>query len=338
MGKVDPDDQTLTIRDDEGTPKVSLSLTDNTIRESDDSTTPGTEEHKTTVTATLSVISIADVTVTITTVADAFTVSGTLTIRAGQTSSEAPVTLTAVDNTTDAPNRQVTVAATTMSSEDVLDPAGVTLTITDEDAAPVVALVLTPDTIRESDDSTTPGTEEHKTTVTATLDRPSSAETTVTVSATAVGPAVAGNFEFSANKQLTIPAGQRNSTGTVTIAAQDNSTDAPDKEVTVSGTASNSQGKVNPDDRTLTIEDDDDGPAVTLALSRNSTSEDDDTAIAVTASLSHLSSEDTVVTISAAAVSPAHDTDFMLSGNKELTIPAGQSNSTGHRHDRAGGQ
>ena len=329
QGKVDPDDQTLTIRDDEGTPKVSLSLTDNTIRESDDSTTPGTEEHKTTVTATLSVISIADVTVTITTVADAFTVSGTLTIRAGQTSSEAPVTLTAVDNTTDAPNRQVTVAATTMSSEDVLDPAGVTLTITDEDAAPVVALVLTPDTIRESDDSTTPGTEEHKTTVTATLDRPSSAETTVTVSATAVGPAVAGNFEFSANKQLTIPAGQRNSTGTVTIAAQDNSTDAPDKEVTVSGTASNSQGKVNPDDRTLTIEDDDDGPAVTLALSRNSTSEDDDTAIAVTASLSHLSSEDTVVTISAAAVSPAHDTDFMLSGNKELTIPAGQSNSTG---------
>ena len=329
VGAVDPGDQTLTIRDDEGTPKVSLSLADNTIRESDDSTTTGTEEHKTTVTATLSVISIADATVTITTVADAFTVSGTLTIRAGQTSSEAPVTLTAVDNETDAPNRQVTVAATAMSSEDVLTPAGVTLTITDEDAAPVVALVLTPDTIRESDDSTTPGTEEHKTTVTATLDRPSSAETTVTVSATAVGPAVAGNFELSANKQLTIPAGQRNSTGTVTIAAQDNGTDAPDKEVTVSGTASNSQGKVNPDDQTLTIEDDDDGPAVTLALSRNSTSEDNDTAIAVTASLSHLSSEDTVVTISAAAVSPAHDTDFMLSGNREITIPAGQNSSTG---------
>ena len=329
QGKVNPADVTLTIRDDEGTPKISLSLTPDTIRESDDSTTPGTEEHKTTVTATLTVISSADTTVTITPVAGAFTVSGALTIPAGQTDSTGTATLTAVDNATDAPNRQVTVAATAANNMGAVDPAGVTLTIADDDAAPVVALVLTPDTIRESDDSTTPGIEEHKTTVTATLDRLSSADTTVTVSAAPVDPAVAGDFELGSDRLLTIPAGQRNSTGTVTIAARDNDTDAPDKGVTVSGTATNGQGRVNPADVTLTIRDDDDGPAVRLALSRNSTSEDDDTAIEVTASLSHPSNQNTAVTISAAAVSPAQATDFTLSGNRELTIAAGTTTSTG---------
>ena len=110
-----------TIDDDESTPSVSLTLTDSTIRESDDTGTTSVEEHKTTVTAALSAVSSADTTVTITPVTDAFTVSGTLTISAGQTASTGSVTLTAVDNTTDAPNRQVTVAATAENDVGAVD-------------------------------------------------------------------------------------------------------------------------------------------------------------------------------------------------------------------------
>ena len=73
--------------------------------------------------------------------------------------------------------------------------------------------------------------------VTATLDVASSEATTVTVTASPVSPAVPDDITLSANRTLTIAAGKTASTGTVTVAAEDNVVDAPDKEVTVSGTA-----------------------------------------------------------------------------------------------------
>ena len=84
-------------------------------------------------------------TVTIAPVAGAFTVSGALTIPAGETASDGSVTLTAVDNATDAPATEVTLAATAANDLGATDPAGATLTITDDDPAPIVTLVLTPD-------------------------------------------------------------------------------------------------------------------------------------------------------------------------------------------------
>ena len=92
--------------------------------------------------------------------------------------------------------------------------------------------------------------------VTARLSRASGAVTTVMVSAAPVSPAVSGDFTQSGTT-LTIAAGQTSSTGTVRITAVDNDVDAPDKQVTVSGSASNTQGVTGPDDVTLTIEDDD---------------------------------------------------------------------------------
>ena len=67
-------------------------------------------------------------------------------------------------------------------------------------------------------------------TVTATLDRASSEATTVTVAVTPVSPAVAADYTLSSNLTLTIPAGETDSTGTVTITAVDNAVDAPDKD------------------------------------------------------------------------------------------------------------
>ena len=75
---------------------------------------------------------------------------------------------------------------------------------------------------------------------------------TLTVSATAVSPAVPGDFALSANQVLT--AGQTSSTGTVTISAEDNDIDAPAKELTVSAAVpSGPTGLAAPASQTLTI-------------------------------------------------------------------------------------
>ena len=104
-----------------------------------------------------------------------------------------------------------------------------TVNITDDDDAPAgkVTLELTPATINES------GTG-NASTVTASVPSASSAATTVTVS---VNPA--DTTTLTGNTTLSIPAGDTNSTGVVTI------------------TAVNSAGITDPDDVTLTITDDD---------------------------------------------------------------------------------
>ena len=184
---------------------------------------------------------------------------------------------------------------------------------------PTVTLELMPASVSENSGTST---------VTARLSLASSATTTVTVSATAVSPAVGGDFTLSMNTTLTITAGQTSSTGTVTIAANDNTVDTPGKTVRVSGTASNSARVTGPSDVTLTIIDEDDPPTVTLELMPTSIDENGGSTT-VTARLNRTSSETTTVTISAMAVSPAVSGDFRLSSNKTLTITAGQTTSTG---------
>ena len=75
------------------------------------------------------------------------------------------------------------VSGTATNSAGVTGPSDVTLTIIDDDDPPTVTLDLMPTSIGENGGSTT---------VTARLNRTSSETTTVTVSATAVSPAVAG--------------------------------------------------------------------------------------------------------------------------------------------------
>ena len=121
---------------------------------------------------------------------------------------------------------------------------------------PSVTLQLMPTSISENGGATT---------VAAMLSHVSGETTTVTVSATAVSPAVSGDFSLSSNKTLTIGAGQAASTGTVTITANNNGVDAPNKTVTVTGTATNDDGVTGPSDVTLTIRDDDATPVITTA-------------------------------------------------------------------------
>ena len=334
QGATAPSNVTLTIEDDEPAPTVTLTLGQNPICES--GTNAGGNQCTSTVASTVLTPSLSHpssepTTVTVLSSPHYERSVSALTIAAGATTVSG-VTLTAVDNGTDAPNNDVTVSATASNTQGYAgDPASLTLTIEDDEPVPTVTLTLGQNPICESNANAGGQCTATvaSTAVTASQSHPSSEATTVTVSAVAVAPAVAGDFSLSGNVELVIAAGSTDSTGVVTVTAVDNDTDAPPKDVTVSGAAVNPHDIAgDPASLTLTIEDDEPAPTVTLALSSTLVAEAGGVTT-VTASQSHPSSEATTVTVSAEAVAaPAVAADFTQSGTT-LTIPAGSTDSTG---------
>ena len=178
-------------------------------------------------------------------------------------------------------------------------------------AVPVeVTLTLIPDSISENGGSTK---------VRATIPSASLVDTTVTVSAAAVSPAVAADFSLSANKTLTIAAGTRISSDilepligsgeTVRITAVDNNVDAPDKSITVSAVVANSRNGTRgpPADVTLTIEDDEEPPTVS---GTPAVTTDEDTAYTFSAddfNFSDTNNDDTLASVKVTAL-PANGT------------------------------
>ena len=152
----------------------------------------------------------------------------------------------------------------------------VTGTIVDNDAqGGKVTLLLSPSTIDES------GTD-NVSRVTASLDAAASATTTVAIS---TSPTSAAWFNLSVNRTLTIAAGDTTSTGTVTITAVDDNDYIGNRQVTVSGSASNDVGVTNPDDVLLTITEDDDVP-VNVSFEQGSYTVTEGSGVAVTVTLS----------------------------------------------------
>ena len=242
-----------------------------------------------------------------------FNLSGTpvLTFAAGATVSTGTVTITAVANTIDSPDKRVTVSG---QSGDLDVPGAVTLTLADDEATPTLSLSLSPASIRENAEVAT---------VTAALSGASSEAVTVTVAASPGTGAVPGDFTLTGT-MLTIAAGNTASTGTVTITAVDNEVSAAAKQVAVTGAAVGGHGVASPSGVTLEITDNDALPVVTLLLSESSIDEDGGVAT-VTAKLSGASGGGVTVTVSA---SPGAGTDFTQTGTK-LTIAAGSTGSTG---------
>ena len=85
--------------------------------------------------------------------------------------------------------------------------------------------------------------------MTATLNRASSEAVTLTVAATAGRTRARGTSRCRNAKTLTIAAGQTASTGVVTVTANDNAKDEPDKSVTVSAAVSGASGVAAPTPR-----------------------------------------------------------------------------------------
>ena len=246
--------------------------------------------------------------------ADYSGVPSSVTFSAGETSKT--FSFTATQDTVDDDGESVLLTFGTLpATVQTGTTTETTVTITDDDAAAgKVALELTPATINES------GTG-NASTVTASIPSASSAATTVTVS---VSPA--DTTTLTGNRTLTISAGDTNSTGVVTITAVNDDAVTGNRTVAVSGTAVNSVGVTDPDDATLTIREDDAAVGkVTLELTPATISESGTgNASTVTASVPSASSAATTVTVS---VNPADTTT--LTGNTTLTIPAGDTNSTG---------
>ena len=115
---------------------------------------------------------------------------------------------------------------------------------------PTVSLELSPDEIAESD----MGGMENRTTVRAILSLISDADTTVTLTE-------APEYTLS-GRTLEITAGNLTSSGSVTLTAENNDVHGPaSKTVTVSGSATNTDGVTGPASVELTITDDDEPPA-----------------------------------------------------------------------------
>ncbi len=169
---------------------------------------------------------------------------GTLTFASGVTRDTITVSVTGDDT---AESDETVVVTLSNASNAAISTATGTGTITDDDGEPTVTLSLSASTISENGGVST---------VSATLSHPSSAITTITVSAAPVSPATASDFTLSSADTLIIAASETTSTGTVTITAVDNDDRAGDKTVTVSATANNAQGITAPEPVTLTITDD----------------------------------------------------------------------------------
>ncbi|MDE0405835.1 MAG: hypothetical protein OXI53_11060, partial [Nitrospira sp.] len=229
-----------TITDNDDTPTATLVLTPVIIAESG-------EGNVSTVTATLSGASSAEVTLTVS-VPDASPVTqsgSTLTIAPGRTTSTGVVTLTATDNNVDAPNTTVAVSATA-SGGGVVNPANATLTITDDDVA----------TLSISDVTATEGA---TATFAVTLSTPSAADVTVTATTAEDSATDPEDYTHKA-ETLTIAAGVTAAEFAVTTI--EDTLDEFDETFTV--TLSDASVTITDATGTGTITDDDDPPVLSI--------------------------------------------------------------------------
>ena len=293
---------TGTIRDDDAAPTVTLSLADDSIPENGGSTT---------VSATLNHPSSAATTITITAVADAYTVGSdaTITIPAGDTANASDTaTITAVDNDTGEADRSVTVTGSAGNTQGIGQVTGASLTLEDDDGQS--SLTINAPSVTEGDSGSA------SLIYTVTLSPPSTGEVTVGYAEGTGGTAASGtDYTALASGTLTFAAGD--TSRTITVSVTGDTTDEPDETVVV--TLGNASGAaVGTASGTGTITDDDAAPTVTLAVADDSISENGG-ATTVSATLSHPSSAATTITISALA------DVYAVGPDATITIPAGET-------------
>ena len=198
---------------------------------------------------------------------DDYTISSkslTLSAGVGSGASSVTATVTAVDDTIDDDDETIVIGGLL---DGIAFGAEQTVVIADNEGSPQVTLVLAPGSIAEDGGTAT---------VTATVSPASAEAFTVAVASAPVSPAEAGDFQQSGTT-LSFAAGAVGSTGSVTIAAVDNTTATPNRQVSVSGTVS-APGVSAPADATLTILDDDTAPVLTLEVAPATIAEDGGTA------------------------------------------------------------
>ena len=212
------------ITDDDATPTATLNVSPVAIDESG-------ATNQSTVTAGLNGATSQDLTLTVAAapvvpaLAGDFTLSTnkTLTIAAGATASTGAVTVTAVDNTVDAPDKTVTVSAAASGGNGVASPAGVTLTINDDEGTPTVS-VADATAVAEGDDPMTTRD------MSFTLTLSGTSSQAVTVPYTLTGTATGGSdYETPNPLSATIAAGQKS--GAIVVKVKGDTADEVDETI-----------------------------------------------------------------------------------------------------------
>ena len=230
----------------DSTPRVSLTLAPASISENDETST---------VTASVSRASTAAFAVTVSAEPDDpavdsdFTLSTNkvLSFAANATESTGAVTITAVDNDVDTLDKTITVKGGIPGGVPVRAPSDVTLTITDDDAAPQLSLSVSPATISEAD--TTVPAEVVVSTGTTTF------SDVQTVTLTFDGTAVKGTDYTVSSETLSIGAGEHSVTATVNAVNDD----VDDDNETILVAATHDGNGVGAQ-QTITITDNDEVP------------------------------------------------------------------------------
>ena len=301
--------QTVTITDDDAPPVLSLEVSASTIDEGGGASTVtvstgagSTFETGQTIALTLGGTA---------TETDDYTIgSKSLTLPAGvgTAASEIATPIMAVDDdffegTT---NEQLTV---TGSRNSVDFGAARTVTIAENEDAPKLTLTLSGDSITENGGSTAVAASVSPRTVDAF---------TVTFAVTPNAPATAVDYDLTGT--LSFAALSASPTGTVTITANDNRVDRPDKTVSVTGTSSESYFRPT-DAVTLTIEDEDAPPAPVLEVSDASIAENAGTStVTVGTGTGSTFATDQAIELTLSGTATAAS-DYSL--DTTLTLPAG---------------
>ena len=225
--------------------RVTLALTPSSISESGGMST---------VTATLAHPSSAATTITVRPVADAYTVAAdsTITIAAGSTANASDtVVITAVDNTQDAPDRDVdmSVVANNAQGSVVRPPV---ITITDDDPPPRLSI---------SSPSAVEGT---ALTFTVRLNAVSGKAVTVAYADAGTGTATSGtDYTALTAGTLTFAAGTTTTSQTIAVTVTDDGDDEPNETVIVT-LSSATNATISTAQGTGTIIDDDGMPALSI--------------------------------------------------------------------------
>ena len=294
-------DQSVTVTiTDTDVPSVTLSVSDNTIAEGED----------TQITATLSDGQTASSPVTVTLAyqggAGEFTAPTQIVIPAGANS--AFVTFSATDDTDDEANVDVEVSIAAVAGDAVENGDQTqTITITDNDAAPLVTLSAQPTEIAERNG---------RSTLTARLGSRSDQPVTVTLAYS--GTATRGT-DFTAPDQIVIPAGQ--TSATVDVVSTADATDDDDETVIVDVASVTNGTEDGTQQVTITLDEDLGTATVSFADVQASVSEGEGT-YDLQLELSEALDSEATVTVTLSQGDPADLGGFTT---RTVTIPAGST-------------
>lgn len=295
--------QTLTITDDDAAPSVTLSASSSNIAEA-----AGTS----TITATLSAASSFAVTVnlsfsgTATTTSD-YTLSTSITIAAGSTSGTA--TLTGVNDAVYEGSETAIIDISSVSNGSESGTQQQTVTLNDDESVPTVSLSIGSSSISETSGTST---------VTATLS--GTCASSVVVSLGTSGTATS-TTDYTLGSSITISAGS--TSAAITLSSVSDALDENNETVIIDITGVTVATENGTQQQTVTINDDDATPTVTIAWSNTSIGEGPAGTSNAVVTLSAASGLDVDVTLSFSGTATLN-TDYTVTGSS-FTIPAGST-------------